>query len=146
MPRQFDASARLLIMAILLAALCHGRPVHAEARISGEPHAVRVEVRDASVDEVMAALAAGFDLSYRSPQALTRRVTGIYEGSLQSVVARLLDGYNFVVRTGSEGVEAWVYGAAGAGALLAPRPVEAARPDAAAIKARRDARRKRQAM
>lgn len=143
MPRQLDAPARLLIGAIMFAALVHAQPVRAEARISGEADAVRVEVQDASLDEVMGALAASFDLRYRSPESLTRRVTGTYEGPLQQVVARLLDGYNFVVRTGSEGVEAWVYGAAGAGVLLAPRPVEAARPDAGAARARRDARRKR---
>lgn len=146
MQRHFDGPARLLGMAILLAALCHAQSVRAEARISGEPDGVRVEARDASVDEVMAGLVASFDLRYRSPAPLTRRVTGTYEGSLQHVVARLLDGYNFVMKTGSEGVEAWVYGAVGAGEVLpAPRPVEAANP-APAVKARRDARRKRHAL
>ncbi len=146
MPRQFDGPAPLLVTAILLAALFHAQSVRAEARISGEPDAVRVEARDASVDEVMAALVASFDLRYRSPASLTRRVTGTYEGSLQQVVGRLLDGYNFVLRTGSEGVEAWVYGAVGAGGvLLTPRAVEVAKP-APAVRARRDARRKRQVL
>ncbi len=146
MPRHFNAPAWLLIAAILPVALFHGQSARAEARISGAPDAVRVEAQDASVDEVMAALVASFDLRYRSPASLTRRVTGTYEGSLQQVVARLLDGYNFVLRTGSEGVEAWVYGAAGAGEiLLAPRAVEVAKP-APAIRVRRDKRRKRQAL
>lgn len=144
MPRQFDAPAWLPLTAILLAALCHAQSVRAEALVSGEPNAVRVEARDASVDEVMAALVANFDLRYRSPALLDRRVTGTYEGSLQHVVARVLDGYNFVMKTGSEGVEAWVYGAAGE-VLLPPRPVEVAKP-APATRARRDARRKRQAL
>ena len=143
MPRQFNAPA-WLVTAILLAALCHAQSVRAEARISGAPDAVRVEADDASVDEVMAALGASFDLRYRSPVSLTRRVTGTYEGSLQNVVARLLDGYNFVLRTGSEGVEAWVYGSAGE-ILLPPKAVEVAKPHSA-IRARRDARRKRQAL
>jgi hypothetical protein len=146
MPRQFNGPAPLLVTAILLAALFHAQSVRAEARISGEPDAVWVEARDASVDEVMAALVASFDLRYRSPASLTRRVTGTYEGSLQQVVGRLLDGYNFVLRTGSEGVEAWVYGAVGAGGvLLTPRAVEVAKP-APAVRARRDARRKRQVL
>lgn len=146
MPRQFDAPAWLLVTAILLAALFNAQSVRAETRVSGAPNAVRVEARDASVNEVMAALVASFELRYRSPASLTRRVTGTYEGSLQHVVARVLDGYNFVMKTGSEGVEAWVYGAAQAGEiLLAPRSVEVAKP-APAIRTRRGARRKRQAL
>lgn len=146
MPWHFGASARLLVAATLLAALFHAQPVRAELRISGETGALRVEVDDTSVDEVMAALAATFDLRYRSPVPLARRVTGTYEGSLRHVVARLLDGYNFVMKTGSEGIDARVYGAAGAGeVLLTPGPAAAGQP-APPTSARRDARRKRQAL
>jgi hypothetical protein len=148
MPRQIHAPARLLVTAILLAALFHAHPVRAEARVSGAPDAVLVEARDAAVDEVMAALGASFGLQYHSPASLSRRVTGTYQGSLQRVVARLLDGYDFVIKTGDEGVAVRVYGAVKAGeageSVLAPKPVQVAKPPPAA-KARREARRKRQA-
>ena len=144
MPRQRDVPAWLLLTAILFAAFGHAHAVHAEARISGALDAVRVEASDASIDEVMAALAASFDLRYRRPASLNRRITGIYQGSLQQVIARLLDGHNFIVKTGSDGVEVWVYGAVNSEMVLSPRPAELAPP--AAAKARRDERRKRHAL
>ena len=146
MPRQIHESVWLLITAILLATLFHARSVRAEALVSGEAEAVRIEARDAPVDEVMVVLGTTFGLQYRSPALLSRRVTGTYMGSLQRVVAQLLDGYDFVMKTGSEGVEVWVYGSAKPGVfILAPRPVEAAKPPPA-VKTRHEARRKRHAI
>jgi hypothetical protein len=145
MPRQIHTHARLLVMAIPLAALFHASSVRAEIRISGEPAAVRIEARDAPIDEVMGALRESFRLNYRGPASLGRRVTGTYDGSLQGVVARLLDGYDFVIKTDSEGVEVWVYGSIKPGEpALAPKPVTVAKP--APVEARREARRKRHAM
>jgi len=145
MPRQIHSPARLLVTAILLA-LSHADFARAEARISGEPDAVLIEARDAPVDEVMVALSTTFGLQYRSPASLSRRVTGTYEGSLQRVVARLLDGYDFVMRTDSGSVEVWVYGSVKPGEfVLAPKPVEMAKPPPA-IKTRHEARRKRHAL
>ena len=146
MPRQIHGSAWLLITAILLAALFHAHSVRAEALVSGETDAVRIEARDAAVDEVMVALGTTFGLHYRSPALLSRRVTGTYMGSLQRVVAQLLDGYDFVMKTDSEGVEVWVYGSVKAGGfIVAPKPVEAAKPPPA-VKTRHEARRKRHAI
>ena len=143
MRRPIHAPARLLLTAILLAASLHVRSVRAEVSVSGEADAVQIEVRDAPIDEVMAALGASFGLQYQSPAALSRRVTGTYEGSLQRVIARLLDGYDFVIRTDPEGVEVRVYGGVKAGeAVLAPKPVVMQKPPPAA-KTRREAKRKR---
>ena len=149
MLRQIHASARLLIPAILLAALFPAPSVRAEAHITGQPDAVRVEARDAPVDEVMAALGASFGLRYHSTVSPGRRITGTYEGSLQRVVARLLDGYNFVMKTGPGGVEVVVYGVVKPGEALAPKTAQAATPAAktpsADAKNRREERRKRRA-
>jgi hypothetical protein len=144
MLRHLHAPARLLVTAILLAAFFHAHSARADIRISGEPDAVRIEAHDAPVDEVMVALRESFGLHYHSPASLSRRVTGTYEGSLQRVLARLLDGYDFVMKTDSEGVEVWVYGAVKSGAaVLAPKPVTVAKPTP--LEARREARRKRHA-
>jgi hypothetical protein len=112
MPRQNHAAARVVVPAILLAALFHAHSVCAEARVTGQPDTVRVEARDAPVEEVLAALGASFGLHYRSTMSLSRRVTGTYVGSLQRVVSRLLIGYDFVMKTDSGSVEVMVYGMA----------------------------------
>jgi hypothetical protein len=146
MRRPIHAPARLLLTAMLLAALLHAGPARAEVSVSGEPDAVQIEVRDAPIDEVMAALGASFGLQYQGPAALSRRVTGTYEGSLQRVIARLLDGYDFVIKTDREGVEVRVYGGVKTGeAVLAPKPVVMPKPPPAA-KARRESKRKRHSL
>jgi hypothetical protein len=148
MPRQIHAPARLLVPAILLAALFPAPSVRADARITGEPDAVRVEARDAPVEEVMAALGASFGLRYRSTASLSRRITGTYEGSLQRVVPRLLDGYDFVMKSSSGGVEVMVYGVVKPGEAPAPRAAQAVPPHLAttpSAKSRREERRKRHA-
>lgn len=145
MPRQIHSPARLLVTAILLV-LSHTGFARAEARISGEPDAVLVEARDAPVDEVMAALNTTFGLQYRSPASLSRRVSGTYEGSLQRVVALLLDGYDYVMKTDFGVVEVRVYGSVKPGEfVLAPKPVELAKPPPA-VKTRHEVRRKRHAL
>jgi hypothetical protein len=144
MLRQIRAPARLLVPAILLAALLPAPSVRAEARITGEPDAVRVEARDAPIEEVMVALRASFGLHYRSTAPLSRRITGTYEGPLQRVVTRLLDGYDFVMKASSGTVEIIVYGVVKPGeGGLAPEVQVAKTPPTA--KERRDARRKRAA-
>ena len=149
MPRQIHAPARLLVPAILLAALFPAHSVWAEARITGDPDAVRVEARNAPVEEVMAALGTSFGLRYRSTVSTSRRITGTYEGSLQRVVTRLLDGYNFVMKTGPGGVEVMVYGVVKPGeaakAAQAVTPPHLAKTPSAETKSRREERRKRHA-
>ena len=72
---------------------------------------MRLEVDNAAIEDVMDALGANFGLRYRSTAPLGRRITGTHRGVLERVVARILDGYDFVMKTGPEGIEVTVYGA-----------------------------------
>jgi hypothetical protein len=112
-------SARLLLPA-LFAAVVHAHGVRAEPRIEGRADAVRVEASDATVEEVLAALRAKFGLHYRTTPPLDRHVTGTYAGSLPQVVARLLDGYDYIVRTHAGAVDVIVVGVARRGAAPPP--------------------------
>jgi hypothetical protein len=150
MARRIHAPTRMLMAAIGLAALLHARSVQAEARISGQPEALRVEARDTPVEEVLGALGTNFGLHYRSAASLKRRVTGTYVGSLQRVVAHLLNGYDFVMRTDAGSVEVVVYGLAKPeeavpGAVVAapvtPPVVKTARPVSGPAKMSRRERR-----
>ena len=70
----------------------------ADAQVRGSPDAVTIEARNTSVEEILKALSA-FDVHYRSSANLQMRVTGNYEGSLDRVMKRVLDGYSYFVKT-----------------------------------------------
>ena len=97
----------LLVILLLLPAL----PARAEVSVTGRRDDVRLEVDKAAIEDVMDALGANFGLRYRSTAPLGRRITGAHRGVLERVVARILDGYDFVMKTGPEGIEVTVYGA-----------------------------------
>lgn len=89
----------------------------ADAQVRGSPGAVTVEAKDTSVKEILEALSGNFDLHYRSSANLEGRLTGNYEGSLQRVMKRVLEGYSYFVKTGDGGMDLVV--------LDAPRTVAA---------------------
>jgi hypothetical protein len=93
----------LPIAGVLLAAL-HCGDVRAEIRVQGQADNVRVEARDATVAEILAALGERFALSYRGTTG-SRGLTATFEGPLRRVVARALDGYNYVIRERGDGLE-----------------------------------------
>jgi hypothetical protein len=97
---------------VLIAGPACPRAALAQTTITGAEDGLRVEARDASVQEVLAALGTKFGLRYRNITALDRRIDGTYEGSLHRVVTRLLDGSSYVLSTGGGHIEVIVLGAA----------------------------------
>jgi hypothetical protein len=71
----------------------------ADAQVRGSPEAVTIEARNTSVEEILKALSGTFDVHYRSSANLQMPVTGNYEGSLQRVMKRILDGYSYFVKS-----------------------------------------------
>jgi hypothetical protein len=104
--------ASILLPAILVASFLYVHSVRGEVRVAGHKEAVQVEARDATVQEVLAALNASFGLQYRGVASLDRRISGTYEGSLQWLVRRLLNGYDFIVKMNAMTVEVVIIGAA----------------------------------
>jgi hypothetical protein len=82
----------------------------AAAKVSGDAQAVSVEAQNSSIDEILVALGQKFNLRYRSSGDLNNTITGTYQGTLRRVVARLLEGRNFVMRSGPDGLEVIVFG------------------------------------
>jgi len=101
---------RLLAFAIVSGALfaLWGNPARAQVRVDGSSDAVHVEARDVPLQEVLAALQAKFNLRYRTDEALETRKTGNFDGPLQRVTARILDGYDFAMKVTPEGIEVLV--------------------------------------
>jgi hypothetical protein len=80
----------------------------ADAQVRGSPEAVTVEATNTSVEEVLKALSGAFDVHYRSSVNLQTRLTGNYQGSLQRVMKRVLDGYSYFVKIGDGRIDVTV--------------------------------------
>lgn len=105
-----------------------GNAARAQVSVDGRPDAVHIEARDATLREVFDALQTKFDLRYRTDDALQGRKTGVFDGPLQRVTARILEGYDFAMKVTPEGVDVLVLrqnqadGKAVASATPAPEP------------------------
>jgi hypothetical protein len=108
----------LPIAGVLLAAL-HCNCVRAEIRLQGQADDVRVEARDASVAEILAALGERFALRYRGTPG-GGVITATFEGPLRHVVARVLVGYNYVIADHRDGLEVIVLSTESPHAVVPP--------------------------
>src|SRR4026207_846282 len=77
----------------------------AEVRIEGSPAAVRVTTSQDRISDVLSAFATSFKVKYRTSIPLDATAHGIYTGSFGQVIARLLDGYNYVIKNEQETTE-----------------------------------------
>ena len=101
-------------------------PVRAEAVIRGDLQSVELEAKDATIDEILAALSAKLKINYRTSGGLNRRISGTYRGSLAGGVSRMLNGYNFVMESSGDTLDVLVLDTASPGA----RPAAARTADA----------------
>ncbi|MDH2347266.1 hypothetical protein [Bradyrhizobium sp. SSUT77] len=117
----------------LALALIAGHSVAARTQISieGRADAVRIDVADAPLRDVLDALQAKFALRYHSKGALDAARTLKLNAPLNRVVARLLDGYDFVIAVTPGGIDVLILQQNAGGAIVASRGVPAAAPVAA---------------
>lgn len=94
-----------------------------EVRVEGEPAAVRITTSRESIGDVLAALNVAFNLRHRSAIDLDAAANPTYAGPIERVIANLLDGFNYVVKT-SQGAttEVIVFGRRGEVAIPPPAP------------------------
>jgi hypothetical protein len=85
-------------------------PGLAEIQVRGSPEAVTIEARDTSVEDVLAALSRAFDIDYQSSIDLDKPLYGTYVGPLSRVLTRILQGYNFVLKTDNRCIVVTVVG------------------------------------
>jgi hypothetical protein len=67
-------------------------------RIQGDAGAMRLDARRMPIADVFAALKTTYGVSCNSWLVLDEDINGTYSGSLRRVIARLLDGYNYVIK------------------------------------------------
>lgn len=123
---------QLLLLPVIVSAivLTFGRTASAEVKVAGRPDAVHLEVHDASLHDVLAALQERFNLRCRTVDALETQMTGVYDGPLRRVVARLLSGHDYAMQVSADGVDVLVLASQSPSATVvaAVTPASAARP------------------
>lgn len=80
----------------------------ASTHVSGSAQSVTVDAQNSSIKEILSVLSKQLNLRVRSAVDLDKQAAGTYQGSLPRVVTRLLEGYNFIIRTDERGVEVTV--------------------------------------
>ena len=71
----------------------------AEVRVEGSPAVVRVTTSRDTISDVLSALAATFNVQYRTAIPLDAAAGATYSGSFRQVISRLLEGYNYTIKT-----------------------------------------------
>ena len=116
-----------LLAAVLMCTLA--TIARAEVHVEGDPTAVRVTTSQDAISDVLSALAAALKVKYRSSIRLDARANETYSGSLREVVARLLDGYNYVIKKNEGTIEIVVLGRRGEKAIAVPHARGSRRED-----------------
>jgi hypothetical protein len=106
--RRYLAAVTFLLLALGSAS------AGAAVRVVVQPGVVVVNASNATVAEILTALGETGYLHYRTPVDLSRTVSGTYKGTLQRVVSRLLDGYDFTLQVSDNRIEVVIIGLAGA--------------------------------
>jgi hypothetical protein len=92
---------------------------------------VHLEVREISIAAILSALSGAYKISYRSAIPLTETRSGRYAGRVQSVIADVLYGYDYVIRHENSNIDIIVFDKSGgkpisaAQAMPAPVAIEA---------------------
>lgn len=94
----------------------------AEVHVEGSPAAVHVTTSQDAVSDVLSAIAAAFNVRYRTAIPLDATANVTYSGSVGQVISRLLDGYNYVVKTDQTSTEIVIFGWNGQAASPPPAP------------------------
>jgi hypothetical protein len=123
-------TAGVLVLAILMTV--NAFSACAEVRVEADARAVRVDASQASVADVLTALGPSFNVRYRTVMPLQGVVNGSYSGSVERVLSRVLDGYNYVLKRDKVGIEVLIIGKRGESAI----PVVDTKPETARSLAR----------
>jgi len=98
---------------ILIAAVIIAPAAIAEALVSGPIDAVQVDANEVPVSELLRKLGATFEVHYRGTLDASRPLTGTYRGPLREVIARLLVGYDYILKNSNSSIEIIIYGKSG---------------------------------
>jgi hypothetical protein len=105
-----------------------GAPMPGTVRVRGDAAAIRLDARRTTIADVLSALNTSFDMSYSSWILLDEKIDGAYTGSLRRVIARVLDGYNYVIKQDNAKLDVIVLGKRGERAVPVAAPANPFHP------------------
>jgi hypothetical protein len=108
--RLFVRCTRTLAVAAFAAVMAVSTDAYAETRIAGEPDLLTMETDGDTVQRILDALGARFEVRVRSSVPLNERIVGSYSGPVERVVAALLEKYNYYAKSDDGRYEVAVLG------------------------------------
>src|SRR5258706_9649444 len=94
--RRGSMKQRRRVFALAVVFVCSPPTIaSAEVHVEGSPALVRVSTSRDTISDVLSALAATFNVPYRTAIPLDAAADATYSGSLRQVLSRLLDGYDY---------------------------------------------------
>ena len=87
------------VFALSVVFVCLPTIARAEVHVEGSAAVVRVTTSRDTIADVLSALAATFNVQYRTAIPLNAAADATYLGSFRQVISRLLDGYNYTIKT-----------------------------------------------
>jgi uncharacterized protein (DUF2342 family) len=97
-------------------------PALAATEVHGQKDDLQIDAKNASIREILDALAAKYSLTYKLPPNINRVITGRYTGALSQILRRVLDGNDFIIKASEDGVEVVVFGMSQPTAIVAAEP------------------------
>jgi hypothetical protein len=109
----------------------------AEVHVEGSLAMVRVTTSRDTISDVLSALAAKFNVRYRTAIPLDAAADAAYSGSFRQVISRLLGGYNYTIKTDdSKTTEIAILGKRGE--AINPPKAPADKPEVAGVQSNPD--------
>jgi len=136
-PTESSRSPRAIALAATVLGLLlavSSTSAYAQVRVEGTIAAMRVDASRTSLVDVLSAVGTALNIHYRSFIPLHAEINGTYAGPFREVIARLLVGYDYVLKSDREAIEVLVTGRSGERAVVATPPAPA-RPQAAGLAA-----------
>jgi hypothetical protein len=119
--RELAIATAFLGVAIAMSSI----PAGAEVVVEGSIGSARVQANKVPLSEVLAALETAFGVRYRGSIALDRPISASLSGPLARIIANLLDGYDYVVKTSPDTFEIAVVGKQGSNPTATANPAAA---------------------
>jgi hypothetical protein len=119
---RYVRKARLVALVAIGGLFCLGAGSAAQAAASVQTIAdtLVLKTEQVSLKEALDVLASKFAVTYQIPSDLDTRVSGTYTGTLNQVLARLFDGFNYMITRTDERTDIIVLGPSGGGTQLTP--------------------------
>jgi hypothetical protein len=127
--RTYRSRAQALAMFLILVGLqltaMHGS-AWALTEIRGQQDDLQLSAKDASIKEILDALATSQKLRYKLPPNLRVDLTVQCSGTLRQILERVLDGNDYILKVFDDAIEVVVLGNSGAVAVVSSAPLSTA--------------------